>query len=85
MHTTIDAGGRLVVPKVLRERLGLGAGSRVEITESDGVLTVAPARPATRLEDRGGVLVAVTDMGSDVRLDADTTREVLEAVRERRA
>jgi len=33
MQTTIDGAGRLVVPKELRERLGITAGSRVEIRE----------------------------------------------------
>jgi len=33
METTIDAAGRLVVPKELRDRLGMTAGSRVEIRE----------------------------------------------------
>jgi AbrB family looped-hinge helix DNA binding protein len=85
METTIDAGGRIVVPKAVRERLGLAAGTRVEISEDDGVITIARARVETRLEDRDGVLVAVTDLPIDSRLDAAATRDVLEAVRERRA
>ncbi len=85
METTIDAGGRLVVPKAFRERLGLAAGTRVEISEGDGVITIARTRVETRLEDRDGVLVAVTDLPVDDRIDAEATRDVLEAVRERRA
>jgi AbrB family looped-hinge helix DNA binding protein len=85
METTIDAGGRIVVPKPLRDRLGLCPGARVRIDEADGLLTIAPVGPAVRLEDRGGVLVAVSDSEPDPRLDAAATREVLEAVRERRA
>lgn len=74
-----------MVPKALRDRLGLAAGARVEIVESDGVITIARARVETRLEDRDGVLVAVTDLPLDARVDAETIRDVLEAVRERRA
>lgn len=85
METTIDSGGRVVVPKVLRDRLGLIAGTRVAIAESDGMITIARARIETRVEDRDGVLVAVTDLPPDARVDAAMTRETLEAVRERRA
>ena len=35
MRTTIDGGGRIVVPKRMRDFLGLVAGSEVEI-ELDG-------------------------------------------------
>jgi AbrB family looped-hinge helix DNA binding protein len=85
METTIDAGGRVVVPKALRDRLGLAAGTRVEIDEADGVITIARARVETRVEDRDGVLVAVTDLAPDARIDAEVVRDVLEAVRDRRA
>jgi AbrB family looped-hinge helix DNA binding protein len=85
MLTTIDAGGRVVVPKEIRERLGLRAGSRVEVEEIAGVIVVSAHRPPARLEDRDGVLVAVSDGEPDGRVDAEATRAVLEAVRERRA
>ena len=44
----IDNAGRIVVPKPIRERLGLRAGSDIEITETpDGiVLKPVPDRPA---------------------------------------
>ncbi len=85
METTIDAGGRIVVPKPFRDRLGLRPGARVRIDETDGVLTIEPVSPPMRLEDRDGVLVAVTDEAPDPKLTAAATRELLEAVRERRA
>lgn len=84
MRTTIDAGGRIVVPKHLRERVGLTAGAQVEIDEADGVITVTAHRPQVRLEDRGGVLVAVTEAADPTVVNAQTTRLVLEAVRDRR-
>lgn len=33
MQTTIDRAGRLIIPKELRDRLGITAGSRVDISE----------------------------------------------------
>jgi AbrB family looped-hinge helix DNA binding protein len=45
MRTTIDVAGRLVVPKPLRDELGLTAGSELELTAVDGHLEVAiPSR-----------------------------------------
>jgi AbrB family looped-hinge helix DNA binding protein len=45
MRTTIDAAGRLVVPKPLREELGFAPGAELELTAIDGRLEVAiPSR-----------------------------------------
>jgi AbrB family looped-hinge helix DNA binding protein len=45
MRTTIDAAGRLVVPKPLREELGFAPGVELELTAVDGRLEVAaPSR-----------------------------------------
>jgi AbrB family looped-hinge helix DNA binding protein len=50
MRTTIDAAGRLVVPKPLRDELGLAAGTELEVEAVDGRLEVAiPSR--VRAED----------------------------------
>lgn len=39
---TVDAKGRLVLPKDVRERLGLTAGSEVDVHEEDGRIVVEP-------------------------------------------
>lgn len=59
MRTTIDEAGRVVVPKALRQAIGLEAGSEIEIRASDGRIEMEPAPLEVRLERRGGVLVAV--------------------------
>ena len=46
MKTTIDAAGRIVVPKALRQELGLKPGQLLEMRTGDGKLEVeiAPYR-----------------------------------------
>ncbi len=45
MRTTIDAAGRLVVPKPLRDELGFSPGMELELDAVDGRLEVAaPSR-----------------------------------------
>jgi len=80
MLATIDQGGRIVVPKDVRERLGLVPGTSVELTEVDGHLEVAPAVTPMRLEDRDGALVLATDVAMPV-MTTDTVRAVIETTR----
>lgn len=57
MKTTIDGAGRIVVPKALRDRLALAAGSEVEIElVGDGVL-LRPAAADSAIVAEDGVLV----------------------------
>jgi AbrB family looped-hinge helix DNA binding protein len=42
MAVTIDAAGRLVIPLAIRRRLGLEAGSKLEIDEVDGGVLLRP-------------------------------------------
>jgi AbrB family looped-hinge helix DNA binding protein len=80
MFATIDAGGRVVVPKEVRERLGLRPGSRIVLSEVDGRLEISPATTPVRLVDDEGALVAVADTDLPV-LTADQVRNAVEANR----
>ncbi|HZI98735.1 MAG TPA: AbrB/MazE/SpoVT family DNA-binding domain-containing protein [Actinomycetales bacterium] len=81
MRTTIDRAGRLVVPKQIRDRLGLVAGTGVEISERDGEVVLRPLGPAIRLEERRGRKVFVTD-GPDAALTDDDVRALIDESRQ---
>lgn len=55
MRATIDKAGRLVIPKQLRDHLGLTPGA-VEVVADGAALRVEPI-PATDLDVRQGRLV----------------------------
>lgn len=80
MRTTIDAAGRLVVPKRLRDALGFTPGQELELNAVGGKLEVAVPPTAMRLEERGGDLVAATDEPMPT-LTAALVRDTLERVR----
>ena len=61
MRTTIDIAGRIIVPKALRESLGLKPGQALEIRAADGRLEIEIAPTSVRLTKRGKGVVAVSD------------------------
>ena len=80
MQTTIDAAGRIVVPKSLREQLGLMPGQLLEIRASDGRLEVEVAATPMTLKKRGKGVVAVPEADLPP-LTADLVRDTLERLR----
>lgn len=80
MDATIDVQGRIVVPKALRDRLGLTAGQALKIEERDGCLTISVKPEAMRIVERDGVPVLQPER--DVApLTAEAVREMLESLR----
>jgi len=75
MRTTIDAAGRLVVPKRLRDELGFSPGVELELAAVDGRLEVAvPSR--VRLEQGPHGIRFAADQ-SDT-LTTERVRELIE-------
>jgi len=61
MRTTIDKAGRIVVPKQLRDRLGLEPGTELDISEYGAGLQLTPGGRTARLRQRAGRLVLESD------------------------
>ena len=62
MKATIDSGGRLLLPKALRDALGLAPGSTVDVSAYGAGLQITPGGRSARLERDGeGRLVAISD------------------------
>jgi AbrB family looped-hinge helix DNA binding protein len=65
MRATIDAVGRIVVPKPLRDALGLTPGRTVDISRYGAGLQIIPTGPTARLVEEGGALVATGETTLD--------------------
>jgi AbrB family looped-hinge helix DNA binding protein len=61
MRTTIDSAGRLVIPKALRDEVGLAAGAPVEVRVAAGRIEIEPAPLPVKLVRKGRLLVAIPD------------------------
>jgi AbrB family looped-hinge helix DNA binding protein len=81
MHVSIDRAGRVVVPKHLRDELGLTPQTPLEIDVVDGHLELSALHePAKLVEGPNGPMVAATG----IPFTDEDVRRTLEAVRERR-
>lgn len=80
MRTTIDAAGRVVIPKAIRDRLGLTAHRQIEVVDRGDHVAIAPVPAEVRVAERDGVPVLESDEPLPV-LTADRVRDVLERTR----
>lgn len=65
VKTSIDSVGRIVVPKALRDALGLTPGSTVDISRYGAGLQLIPTGRTAQLIEESGVLVATGDTEID--------------------
>jgi AbrB family looped-hinge helix DNA binding protein len=80
MRTAIDRAGRIVVPKALRQSLGLRPGQPLDIRAGDGRLEIEIVATPMQLMKRGKGPVAVPK-GKLPALTSTLVRETLERVR----
>jgi AbrB family looped-hinge helix DNA binding protein len=79
MKSTIDAAGRLVIPKEIRHQAGLRASTPVEVRWQDGRIEIELAPAPVRLVRKGRLLVAVP-RGEIEELSARTVEDTRQAL-----
>ena len=80
MKVKLDAAGRIVVPKALRQALGLKPGQLLDIRAGDGRLEIEIAPTPMQLKKQEKRMVAVPDAKLSA-LTAEQVRDTLERVR----
>ena len=76
MRTTIDRAGRLVIPRSLRDRIGLANGGEVDLELDGASVRIAPVTGRDLTEERGLLVIPAAGTpitGAAVRelIDAD--------------
>lgn len=61
MISTIDAAGRVVIPRAIRSQLGWEGGEEIEILEGDGIVEIRPVPTKMTLVETGDGLVAIPE------------------------
>lgn len=80
MRIAIDSVGRLVVPKPLRDQLGITGPTELEIEARDGMIELAVADIPARVEDRPDGAVIATDVPMSP-LTIDEVRAAIDRIR----
>jgi AbrB family looped-hinge helix DNA binding protein len=65
MRATIDKAGRLVIPRALRNRIGLAGGGEVEIEVDGAAIRIEPVVGGELREESGLLLIPATGMSID--------------------
>lgn len=80
MRVAIDSTGRLVVPKALRNELGLVGSAELEMRGVDGRLEITLVDVPARVADSDGAAVIVPD-GQLAPMTIEETRDAIDRVR----
>ncbi len=75
VQTTVDKFGRIVIPKALRDGLGLDPGAIVDIEERDDGIVLKPVREEPDLIMKEGILVFMGKAGGDLSKAVSKMRE----------
>ena len=77
MRTTIDTAGRLVIPRSLRDRIGLAGGGEVELELDGAAIRIEPVGGSS-FRDEDGLLVIPA---AGTSLTGAAVRELIDADR----
>jgi AbrB family looped-hinge helix DNA binding protein len=83
METTIDMAGRLVIPKAIRDEIGLAPGAEVTITAREGRVEIEPVARKFTVVKKGPFAVIEAPPGTPT-LTHRQVRETIRKIRERR-
>ncbi len=61
MTLTLDKMSRLVVPKILRDRLALAPGDELEVSLEADCIRLRPVRPVSSLTEKNGLLICSSE------------------------
>ena len=75
MELSIDKFGRVVIPKKLREHLGVGLSLKVEVSETTDGILLKPVRRQSGLMMKDGVLIHRGSGGKPDHINWDTLVE----------
>jgi AbrB family looped-hinge helix DNA binding protein len=84
MKTTIDAAGRLVIPKELRREARLRPGTELEIRWREGLIEIEPVPLPVKMKKRGRFLVAMPDQPIE-QLTSETVERTRQQLTRNRA
>jgi AbrB family looped-hinge helix DNA binding protein len=77
MRTTIDKAGRLVIPRTIRDRIGLADGGEVNLELDGGGVRIEPVSTG-ELVERDGLLL-IPSIGEPIT--EETVRQLIDADR----
>ncbi len=80
----VDGAGRVVLPKPIRDAVGLTGGQEVEVRLAGVVIEIEPIQPVVRLRTRPGRLPVLEVDGEVQPVTGEDVRRDLEAQREER-
>jgi len=78
MRSTIDKAGRVVIPSEVRKRLGLSAGTEIEVVIEGFAVRLVRAVAGPELVRRGKRLVARPRAGDAERVELDVAKLIEE-------
>ena len=66
MITTLDKFGRVIIPKKLREHLGINLGTTLNISEDGTRIVIEPVQEKEPVVEKNGILVFTGKLDSKV-------------------
>lgn len=84
MTVTMDRAGRIVIPKEIRDRAGLAAGSPLTIRENSGRVEIEPEHLETELVRTKSGLLVVKPLRETPPATVESVRQSIEQLRRER-